>query len=736
MKELALLALFGACGYALGQGTLVPPDEFRHRPIPWGTWAITSHKVDVVIKDGVADTRVEQVFQNLGNTPLEAVYLFPVPKDAAISQLSLIVDDKKLDAKILPAEQARQIYRQIVSQLRDPALLEVAGSRLVRISLFPIPPRGQSKVVLSYSETLPRDGGAYRYTYPFRLDERSSQKPSKVLLTARILSSQPIQTVYSPTHPETGVRALGPKEAAVSWEAAREYVPRDFQLLIKSGGDAIGMSALGYRSGGDGYFLLFLSPRLYGQGPEMPKSIVFVFDRTGSMDGAKIKQAKEALRFCLQHLRKTDRFELITFNDGVDKLFRGTVPSTDENVRSALRAVDEIDARGGTNIQDALYAGLESFGKEDRGFRAVVFLTDGLPTVGETSAERIQDNVKDRNRGEARVFTFGVGNDVDSHLLDTVAADSGGDSSYVIEGEPIGSIVEGFFEKVAVPALSNIKLEFEGLNEYDVFPKQMRDLFRGSAIVLAGRCKGDKGRVTISGDGPAGKEKSFLLVDFTGNQDRDDYVSRVWAARKIGWLLDQAQAHGSKELIDEIMRLSVEYGIPTPYTSMLITEDGKVPPMWRLRRGAGETINPGDLPLASYDPADNSIAYGQAAPGSASAGDIEGFKKAGGGGLGGRAQSGKEKAADSRASRQAGDKVFYRVNGVWTDALIRPGSKFVKVKAFSDAHLALVEKVKRLGEYCKAGLPVMIQLPGGVVQIGEEGEETLSPARISALVGK
>jgi hypothetical protein len=175
------------CSLGFGQGTLVPPEEFRHRPnFHWEGFYLESHIVKVTIKEGVAETRVEQVFVNPGRSQLEATYVFPVPAGANISRLTMTVGDKLMEAKIMPADEARRIYRDIVMHMRDPALLEYVGSRLVQLSIFPIPPGDKRKIVMTYHETLQREGGAYRYVYPFKLDGRSEKAPHLVSFSADI----------------------------------------------------------------------------------------------------------------------------------------------------------------------------------------------------------------------------------------------------------------------------------------------------------------------------------------------------------------------------------------------------------------------------------------------------------------------------------------------------------------------------------------------------------------------
>ncbi|MEP0766552.1 MAG: VWA domain-containing protein [Fimbriimonadia bacterium] len=766
------------------QGTLIPREIRPPIPDSWGPWVLQSHRVEVGIRDGVAETRVEQVFLNKGTRPLEADYLFPIPASANISRLSMTDGDKLMEAKIMPADEARRIYESIVRGLRDPALLELAGNRLVRLRIFPIPPQGTRRIQLTYSETMQREGGAYRYVYPFRMDARSEGAPDLVTLRADISSSQPLQTVTSPSHPTAAIRVESASRATVSWESGRPYQPVDFQLLIRSGSENLGLSAMTYRTFGDGFFLLFLSPRLHAPEAEIPKNVVFVFDRTGSMSGQKIVQARTALRYCLEKLRPMDRFKVIAFDDSPDALFRGTVEATRANIEKAIRFAESMEARGGTNILAALDAALDALSTSTGPFDAIVFLTDGQPTVGETDPKRIADKIADRNQelkhiinhapvpgapekqerrpARVRIYSFGVGRDVNSRLLNRLSMDSGGDDNYVTEGEAIEPVVAGFFEKVSVPALRDVRITYEGMDAYDIFPREQRDLFRGSALVIAGRYRGTgSGRIMVTGRGASGEEKVELRLDLGGRHDRDDFIPRIWATRKIGYLLTELNGSGrSSELEKEIVRLSLEYGIVTPLTAFLIADDGPVPQMWRARRAWGEDIRaPEGMRELDAEMERSADAYrkgttqrlGQwvgrteqhadAAPMSKAYGG--GYQVGGPKGAEGIAQAGPmvqgQARWEARSQRQQGgvyaaDKTFYQAGNAMVDSMLQPGDKLVEVQAFSRAHIQLIERYRKLASYSQVGDTVVVQLPGGAVRIGSTGAEELSEEELKRLI--
>ena len=320
--------------------------------------------------------------------------------------------------------------------------------------------------------------------------------------------------------------------------------------------------------------MLLASPRFAAPGEKVvDKNVVLVLDSSGSMSGAKIRQVKEAARFILNHLDRRDEFTLIDFDDGVTAFSEALVPATAENVGRALKFVDAIEDSGGTNINDALLAALARMAGGERP-SYVLFLTDGLPTVGTTETADILRNVAKANERRSRIFVFGVGDDVNTELLDRIASDHRGASVYIGESEDLEAALSSFYEKISSPLLADLAVEFKGIETSQVYPRVLPDLFKGSQLVLVGKYSGD-GPVSVVMTGKAGREgKRFVLEGrpLTGS-DRFSFLPRLWATRRIGYLLEEIRLQGqNKELVDEIRRLGLKYGIVTPYTSFLVTE--------------------------------------------------------------------------------------------------------------------------------------------------------------------
>ncbi len=307
------------------------------------------------------------------------------------------------------------------------------------------------------------------------------------------------------------------------------------------------------------------------------------------MAGPKMEQARKALNFCLDNVKPGDRFGLINFATTVTRYRDALTEVTSEQVTQAKKWVDELEATGGTNINEALAAALEMRTKDEGRSFTVVFFTDGCPTVGETNPEKILKNTLARNTANTRIFTFGVGDDVNATLLDRLADQTRAWASYVKPAEDIEVKVSNLHTKIAHPVLTNLKLTTTAdVKIKEVYPPQLPDLFSGSQLIVLGRYSG-KGPTAIRLTGKVGKtEKEFVyeqtFPDKTG--DERQLVEHLWARRKVGYLLNEIRVNGQqKELVDEVTKLARRHGIATPYTSYLIVPDGTTVPPSRPSSG-------------------------------------------------------------------------------------------------------------------------------------------------------
>src|SRR5262245_41745361 len=382
---------------------VVPPPEHRPWPRPWPQphpfcpLEMTKLQVNVRIDDQVAVTSIEQEFYNPNDRQLEGTFVFPIPREAQLKKFSMEIDGKQVEAELMSADKARGIYEDIVRKLRDPALLEYASQDVFKVRIFPIEPRAKKRVSLSYSQLLKSDSGLIGYSYPLNTEKFSAKPIPDLSLKVEVETKRPLKSIYSPSH-SVEIKRHGPGKATIGYEARNVKPDTDFQVFFAPEADDIGVNLMTYRSGSDdGYFLLLASPGIdQNERRIVPKDVAFVLDTSGSMAGEKLEQAKKALLFCVENLNESDRFEIIRFSTETEPLFNNLLAASKENRSRANEFIKELKPIGGTAIDDALRKALTLRSeKSDRPF-AIIFLTDGLPTIGTTDENQIVDNAKKR----------------------------------------------------------------------------------------------------------------------------------------------------------------------------------------------------------------------------------------------------------------------------------------------------------------------------------------------------
>lgn len=574
---IVVLAVTG--GHARAAGFLIP-NEKGTPPL-----AMVNHKVTVAVEDQVALTTVEQTFRNHTDRNQEATYIFPVPRGASVDRFSMWIDGKETNGELLPAKEADKIYTDIVRRIQDPGLLEYLGNGMMRMKVFPIGPRADQKVKISFRSIAPRDGAVVEYTYPLRTDGRATATLEEFSVKVSLKSQLAIQNVYSPTHGITVIRR-GDKEVNVEFAKEQGILDRDFQLFYGTGGGDVGVTPLVYKpvTADDGYVMLLVSPTIDPARVRTPRDLVLVLDASSSMSEIKMQQAKRALRYCLSRLGPDDRFGVIRFSTTVTRFRDELVSATPDNMERANKWVDDIRTSGGTAIWPALEEaiGMQPKAANGRAF-TTIFFTDGQPTVDETNADKIVKNVAAKTSGNTRIFTFGVGDDVNAAMLDQLAETTRAVSTYVRPAEDIKERVAGLYDKISHPVLTDLKLTTgENVKLTEMYPPRLPDLFHGQQVVVMARYSGS-GHSAVKLSGVVnGERKEFVYeVNFpvkTESESGKDFVEPLWARRKVGYLLDQIRANGEqKELVDEVVALARRYGIATPYTSHLVVPDGPMP---------------------------------------------------------------------------------------------------------------------------------------------------------------
>ena len=573
-------------------GHPLPPPHWRPRPIHRLTpLEVRSVKATATIKDQVAQTRIEQEFYNPNSRQLEGTFIMPLPKGAHLEKFRMEVNGKMTEAELLSADKAKGIYEEIVRKAQDPALLEYVGRDLLKVRIFPIEANSTKRIEVSYTQLLKNDGGLVGYTIPLNTAKYCSTPVKNFGLKLEIEAGTPLKTIYSPTH-SVEVLRHATKTATIGLEQQQMSADKDFELFYSTEKSELGLNLLTYRKAGeDGYFMLFASPGFdSGKQKSIPKDVVFVFDTSGSMSGTKMEQAKKALVFCIQNLNDEDRFEVIRFSTETEALFREMRNVSDESKKEAESFVSGLKTIGGTAIDDALKTALETGEKDSKRPKLIVFLTDGLPTVGETSVEKILKNVTEKAKGSTRVFAFGVGTDVNTHLLDRIAEETRAASQYVLPDEDTEVKLSSFFSKINDPVLADLSLDFSDIKTSKIHPGKLPDLFKGQQLLVIGRYKGD-GKSTAELRGKIGdEEKKFSYnVNFSRQETEHEFIPRLWATRRVGFLLEEIRHRGENaELKDEVTDLAKQYGIVTPYTSFLVTEDQ--PLMTEVTRGMSDRL--------------------------------------------------------------------------------------------------------------------------------------------------
>ena len=573
----AAVLLLAWAGSAAARGLLIPDDK----TVP--PLAMLNHKVTIAIEDQVAVTHVEQTFRNHTDRPLEATYVFPLPKGAGLDHFSMWVDGKEVKGEIIEAAKAREVYTSIVRRTQDPGLLEYLGNNLAQLKAFPIPAHGDQKVGLSFNSVAANENGVVEYVYPLKTDGKAASTLEEFSITATIKSQHGIANVYSPTHAIT-LQRTNDKEVTVHFDKNQELLDKDFQLFYSTGDKDVGLTALTHRpiSTEDGFFTMLITPKVEIPSEyQVPRDMVLVLDTSGSMRGVKMEQARKAMKYCLENLGPKDRFACINFATTVNKYRGGLLDATSEQVAEAKKWVQKLEATGGTAINDAMAAAL-GYRTDDKG-RAftIVFFTDGQPTIGETNTDKILQNIAANNTANTRIFTFGVGDDVNATFLDAIADKTRALSTYVRPAEDIEAKVSGLYSKISNPVLTNLKLSATNdISFNEIYPPELPDLFHGNQLIVMGRYAG-KGASAIKLEGLVGMEKKEFVYEVTfPDKTNDDhaFVEQLWARRKVGYMLDQIRANGEKpELVAEVTALAKKYGITTPYTSYLIVPDSAVP---------------------------------------------------------------------------------------------------------------------------------------------------------------
>ncbi|MEK7271002.1 MAG: VIT and VWA domain-containing protein [Planctomycetota bacterium] len=732
---------------------------------------LVEEHVTADIKDQIARVTLKPVFFNPNGRVLEGEFMMELDPGDVVENFALTINGVRQEAELLDATKARGIYEGIVSQMRDPGLLESVGKGLLKCRIFPIPPNGKFDVEVKLTQTLAKNGTMIQFQGITANPREASIALQEASFEATIEGSQALRSVFSPTHRLDIVRD-GEKKAKVSFRET-SYLPRNrLKLYFGLEGKDVGLSVLAHRQDAKspGTFLATIAPKVELAASEvMPKDVVFVFDTSMSMAGEKMDQARLALEYCLNHLNPQDRFAVVDFATDVQTFRNSLTDASPANVKEGLDYVRKLKAKGGTAIEDALVRAFEYLPKRDDSRVAIVlFMTDGAPTIGEQDPDKLLASAGVKNVSKARLYVLGVGSDVQTRLLDLLAERNGGTRDYVGEGESLEGKTATLYDRISTPVLSDLKIAASsGVRIEQMYPRPIPDLFRGNQIFLYGQYEGE-GSATITLEGSlGGKRRTFeYKVDFPSKESRNDYLPRLWAAQKIGFLLDEIKSKGeSKEIVSEVVELAKANGIVTPYTSFLVVEDmpmrrpgGGFAPGMPMPTGAPEFAARALEDKAGRDLAlDRESGHSGARAFKKAKGEARLREALGGGGVSEAPKPAEpgaktppatsapaaplaamDKLADEAYSansaegkgetqgisasrvRNVGGKTFWNQGGVWIDADIKDRAsekdKIVKVKMFSEEHMKLVRENPDLAKFFSLGR-VIVAFNGKVYEV-------------------
>ena len=550
-----------------------------------GVLEIKEQVVNVTINNGIAVTQIDQVFVNREDRIVEALYTFPVPKGASVANFSMWINDKEMIGEVVEKQRAREIYESYKATRVDPGLLEQVDYKTFEMRIYPINARAEQRVRLEYYQELEFDNDQATYVYPLSTVTQTgaNQKTvGRMALSLKVLSEVPIDELRSVSHHNQFVIAShSPNFVEASFEADGGDLSRDFVLTYRTARAQTGVDVVtSTPPGEDGYFMMTLTAGDELAEFDRPMDYVFVLDISGSMaDAGKLHMSQNSIEAFVRGLSPDDRFEVMTFNVQPQTLFGNLVATGDESLDTASQFLASQLARGGTALTPAIQTAYK-YADPDRQLNVVV-MSDGMTDQGES--QELLNLIRQRPRN-TKVFTIGVGNEVNRRLLAQMAEDAGGLAAFISQGDDFQRQAKSFRRKLLRPAMTDIKLSIKGADTYDIVPAELPNLYHGAPVRVYGRFrKADRLNVTYQGDvlgRPSAQTFSHLV-----EKEQAPEVERMWAVAKVDELLRRSVTRGSRHAaIDEIVRLGETYSIVTEYTSLLVLENDAEYRRWKIDR--------------------------------------------------------------------------------------------------------------------------------------------------------
>jgi Ca-activated chloride channel family protein len=552
-----------------------------------GALEIQQHDVNVVINNGVAVTTVDQVFVNTENRQVEALYTFPVPRGASVSNFSMWINGKEMVGEVLEKQRAREIYDSYKRVRRDPGLLEQVDYRTFEMRIFPIAPHAEQRVQVVYYQELSVDNDWATYVYPLATQTRkdiNARTTGRFSMRVAVKNEIPIAAMESQSHSKDFVfvnRDEHFREASL--ETTGGGLSRDVVLSFQCVRPKTGIDIIASKEGReDGYLALTLTA-----GEELPRldasmDYVFVLDISGSMqDDGKLDQSRRAISAFVDALGADDRFEIVSFNVEPTPAFGSLHPADAASKQAAAQFLASRAPRGGTLLNPAMATAYKYAGSERP--LNVIILSDGM--TEQTERAQLVGLIRQRPAG-TRVFCIGVGNDVNRALLEQLADESGGLAAFVSREDSFDRQAAAFRRKLMRPIATNVQITFDGLDVYDLEPRQLPNLYHGMPVRLYARYRGAGAvKVNLNGEINGKPLATSVRMELPKEERGNPEIERMWAWKKVDRLLKEADAGGSRSgALDEIVRLGEGYSIATEYTSFIVLENDAEYQRWKIDR--------------------------------------------------------------------------------------------------------------------------------------------------------
>ncbi len=552
-----------------------------------GKLEIVEQDVRVTINNGIAVTHIDQVFLNKEQRIVEALYTFPVPNNASVSNFSMIINGKEMIGEVVEKERAREIYNSYKAVRRDPGLLEQVDYKTFELRVFPIAAGAEQRISLTYYQQLNFDHNQASYVYPLATNvkgELDAKTRGKFAFTIDVKSEIPITALSSPSH-ENEFVVTNPSEnyARASLEVTEGDLNRDVVIQYDIARAKTGIDLVTSKQGDEpGYFMLSMTAGKELEEIASGMDYLFVVDISGSMaNDGKLSLSRNAVTSFIDALGVEDRFDVMTFNTSPNLQFSQLRKADEESLKLSSEFLLQQQARGGTELRPAVLAAYK-FKDNDRPLN-VVILSDGMTEA--TEQAELLAAIKQAPSG-TRVFCIGIGNDINRPLLKQVAEGAGGLAAFISHQDDFGRQAQAFRRKLLRPVATNVKIRIDDVEAHDLANDVLPDLYYGAPMWIIGRYdRPGEGKVTITADVMGKPIEQSLRFNFPAADDTNPEIDRLWATTRVNKLMDEMRSQGkSTSKIDEIVRLCEGYSIVSEYASFIVLENDAEYERWAIAR--------------------------------------------------------------------------------------------------------------------------------------------------------